>query len=99
VGLPARFIRPKVSVRKCSGRITILRPYEPSLSSDMAAAHILQHVYERAIASLHQSVVTDAVIRARIEHVCRCLNNRAGVRLLMACLLGKVDDPQVDPRK
>lgn len=27
------------------------------------------------------------------------MNNRAGVRLLMSCLLGKLDKPNVDPRK
>lgn len=56
----------------------------------MAAEHILQHVYERAIASLPQSVIQNTAIRARVEYVCRCLSNRAGVRLLMACLLGKL---------
>lgn len=35
----------------------------------------------------------------RIEYVCRCLSNRAGVRLLMACMLAKLDRPEVDPRK
>ena len=65
----------------------------------MAAEQILQHVYERAVNSLHQSFITDAAIRARIDYVCRCLSNRAGVRLLMSCLLGKLDNPQVDPRK
>jgi hypothetical protein len=65
----------------------------------MTAEHILQHVYERAIASLQQSVIQDTAVRDRVEYVCRCLSNRAGVRLLMACLLGKLDNPQVDPRK
>ena len=27
------------------------------------------------------------------------MSNRAGVRLLMSCLLGKLDKPNVDPRK
>ncbi|MBI3324261.1 MAG: restriction endonuclease, SacI family [Candidatus Omnitrophica bacterium] len=35
----------------------------------------------------------------RVEYVSRCLSNRAGVRLLMACMLAKLDRPEVDPRK
>ena len=31
--------------------------------------------------------------------MCRCPNNRSGVRLLMSCLLAKLDMPRVDPRK
>ncbi len=60
---------------------------------------ILTDVYRRANASLSKTVIKDADIRARVDFVCRCLNNRAGVRLLMACLLGKLHKPKVDPRK
>lgn len=35
----------------------------------------------------------------RIEYVARNLKNRAGVRLLMACLLAKLHRPEVDVRK
>src|SRR5207244_2818069 len=31
--------------------------------------------------------------------ICRCLGNRAGVRLLMACLLAKWHRPELDARK
>jgi len=48
---------------------------------------------------INTSVVTDSTIRERIDYVCRCTSNRAGARLLMACLLGKLDKPNVDPRK
>jgi hypothetical protein len=34
-----------------------------------------------------------------VEYVSRNLKNRAGVRLLMSCLLAKVHDPEVDVRK
>lgn len=39
------------------------------------------------------------VNRARIDGVCQSPSNRACVRLLMACLLAKLDRPDVDPRK
>ncbi len=35
----------------------------------------------------------------RLHFVCRNLQNRAGVRLLMACLLAKIHNPDVDIRK
>lgn len=65
----------------------------------MGAAQILQRIYERAIESLDTSVIKNKAIQERIDFVCRCLNNRAGVRLLMSCLLGKLDNTKVDPRK
>lgn len=36
---------------------------------------------------------------ADVEYVCRNIQNRAGVRLLMSCLLAKMDNPAVDVRK
>lgn len=60
---------------------------------------ILHSINERAAAKIAESVVNDDVIRERIEYVCRCTSNRAGVRLLMSCLLGKLHNPAVDPRK
>lgn len=65
----------------------------------MSAEEILQHVYEKAVATLTASVIEDSKIATKVDYVCRCLTNRAGVRLLMACLLGKLDNPKVDPRK
>jgi len=47
----------------------------------------------------NESLIATPEIQARIEYVCHCASNRAGVRLLMACLLGKLDRPNVDPRK
>lgn len=46
-----------------------------------------------------KSCVQNKEIRQRIEYVCQCLSNRACVRLLMACMLGKLDQPKIDPRK
>jgi len=60
---------------------------------------ILLGIYKRAVANLQNTVITDNAIRERVDYICRCMSNRAGVRLLMSCLLGKLDNPKVDPRK
>ncbi|MDR1842125.1 MAG: restriction endonuclease, SacI family [Holophagales bacterium] len=60
---------------------------------------ILHSIQRRAAQSLNTSGISDPAIQERIDYVCRCMNNRAGVRLLMSCLLGKLDKPNVDPRK
>jgi hypothetical protein len=60
---------------------------------------ILEQALARASANLSKPIARDKAIRERAEYVCRCLSNRAGVRLLMACLLAKIDRPKVDPRK
>lgn len=65
----------------------------------MGADQILQRVYEKASNTLDETVIEKEGMRTRIGYVCRCSSNRAGVRLLMACLLGKLDNPKVDPRK
>ena len=60
---------------------------------------ILKDAYDRTNAVLEKTVVSDATIQERVDYVCRCISNRAGVRLLMSCLLGKLHNPSVDPRK
>jgi hypothetical protein len=65
----------------------------------MTPEQILEGIQQRAAASLDTSVITDSAIRDRVDYVCRCMSNRAGVRLLMSCLLGRLDKPNVDPRK
>jgi hypothetical protein len=35
----------------------------------------------------------------RVEFICRCMGNRAPVRVLLTCLLAKLDNPNIDPRK
>lgn len=59
---------------------------------------ILDGLLKNASASA-ETVIGDAAMRGRVDYVCRCLSNRAGVRLLMSCLLAKLDVPSVDPRK
>ena len=60
--------------------------------------NVLEKIYKRA-SKLPSSVVKNRNIRERVDYVCRCISNRAGVRLLMSCLLGKIKNPKVDPRK
>ncbi|MCX6029504.1 MAG: DNA methyltransferase [Chloroflexi bacterium] len=60
---------------------------------------ILDQALARAAAYLSTPLVQDAQVLERTEYVCRCLRNRAGVRLLMACLLAKIARPAVDLRK
>ena len=62
-------------------------------------AAIRDRALARASAHLAKSLVRDKKVRERVEYVCRCLQNRAGVRLLMACLLAKIHRPGIDPRK
>ena len=64
----------------------------------MTPKEILETIAKKAEANLGSSVITDSAIKEKIEFVCKCLSNRAGVRLLMACMLGKLDSPTVDPR-
>jgi len=65
----------------------------------LAPMDILDQLFARASADLHKPAVSDEEILKRIDYVCRCLTNRAGVRLLMACMLAKIDRPDVDPRQ
>jgi hypothetical protein len=60
---------------------------------------ILAIGFRQASADLGQSFITDEEIRNKIEYVSSNLKNRAGVRLLMACLLAKIHKPELDIRK
>ena len=62
-------------------------------------ASILDLAYQRASGDTATPIVNDAGIVANVEYVCRNIQNRAGVRLLMACLLAKIHNPAVDVRK
>lgn len=65
----------------------------------MNPEQILNNIRCRAENLLEDSVISNQLIKERVDYVCRCMSNRAGVRLLMSCLLGKLDKPNVDPRK
>ncbi|MBF0134250.1 MAG: hypothetical protein HQL75_16900 [Magnetococcales bacterium] len=61
--------------------------------------HRLQSIHDQAWANISDSVIMDQSIRDMVDYVCRNLSNRACVRLLMSCLLGKIENPSIDPRK
>jgi DNA adenine methylase len=60
---------------------------------------LLEASLKRAQSNLSHSFIQDEKIAARVVAVVNCPNNRAGVRLLMACMLAKVHRPEIDPRK
>lgn len=60
---------------------------------------ILEASLSRAQENLGQPFVRDEEIAARVASVANCPSNRAGVRLVMACMVAKLHRPEVDPRK
>jgi DNA adenine methylase len=60
---------------------------------------LLEASLKRAQKNLGHSFIHDEEIEARIIAAVNCPGNRAGVRLLMACMLAKVHRPEIDPRK
>ena len=60
---------------------------------------ILAQIPKNATGKLESKDVTDSGIRKHLEYVCECISNRAGIRLLMSCLLANVHKKAVDPRK
>ena len=59
----------------------------------------LEQLLERAVNDPSGPIALDTDMAQRVEFVCRCPTNRAAVRFLMACLLAKIQQPEVDPRK
>jgi hypothetical protein len=62
-------------------------------------SRFLEDSFKRASSRLDRPFIADAEIAERVAAVVNCPSNRAGVRLLMACMLAKVHDSKVDPRK
>ena len=62
-------------------------------------AQILDRLYASVNGTLTASRVYYGIAAANIEYVVRCASNRAGVRLLMSCMLAKVDNSEIDPRE
>jgi len=60
---------------------------------------ILERLCAKVENAQDSPLVSDVAILERIEYVARCLTNRAGVRLLMSCMVGKIDRSHVDPRQ
>lgn len=65
--------------------------------SDPSANLVL--AYTKASQQMKQSFFKDKKLAEKVEFVCRCYSNRAGVRLLLACGLAKVHRPDIDIRK
>jgi len=65
--------------------------------SNETPEQILDRVFKKANAASSSPLVGDQAIAERIETVCRV--RHATIRFLMSCLLGKLIDPNVDPRK
>ena len=62
-------------------------------------SEFLDIAFETAMAHISESLVDTRDIAERVEFVCRNTQNRAGARLLMACLLAKIHKPEIDIRK
>ncbi len=62
------------------------------------AEEILEQSLKVVTRDLDNSHVDDAVRREQIDYICRNQQNRAGVRFLMACLLAKLHQPNLDIR-
>lgn len=60
---------------------------------------ILEQLALEASKDLNSPQIADEAIRGRVEYVASNPGNRAGVRLLLACMLAKIHRPELDPRK
>lgn len=60
---------------------------------------LLEASLKRAQKNLGHSFIHDEEIAARVVSVANCPSNRAGVRLIIACMLAKLHRPEIDPRK
>lgn len=60
---------------------------------------ILNITFARAEKRLSKPFLKEKEVLQRVEFITRNIQNRAGVRLLMSCLLAKLDHSEVDVRK
>jgi len=60
---------------------------------------ILDIAFKRALAQIGETIVKEPEIVGRVELVCKNIQNRACIRLLLACLLAKIHKQEVDIRK
>ncbi len=60
---------------------------------------ILDAALEEATGLGANSFIADGAITERIEFVCRCRANRSAARLILSCMLAKIHQPDIDPRK
>lgn len=52
---------------------------------------ILNNIYKKATSSQKHIMSENLSALENIQYICRCMSNRAGVRLLMSCMLAKLD--------
>ena len=69
------------------------------MSEPREPTEILDLAFERASAHLAKPDIDNPQVVERVKFVCRSRHNRAGIRLLMACLLAKIHEPNLDIRK
>ena len=62
-------------------------------------AAILADALQRASTVLSAAIIEDETIRERVDLICRNIRNRALSRLILACCLAKVHNPEFDVRK
>lgn len=62
-------------------------------------AEALDVALERAVGRIGQPFIDESETLVRVENVCVNVQNRACVRLLLACLTAKLSNPSVDIRK
>jgi len=62
-------------------------------------AKTLDTLLAAAAKDLSKPSIRNKEVQKKIDYVCRQLSNRACARLLMACMLAKLDRPEVDVRK
>lgn len=62
-------------------------------------SEILDNAFRRAVENPDRPLINQTAILERVETICRNTQNRAGARLLPACLLAKAHQPRVDIRK
>lgn len=61
--------------------------------------NILEHSYKIAVKHLKRPFLKDKETLEKVEFISRNIQNRAGVRLLLANLLAKIHNPKLDIRK
>ena len=59
----------------------------------------LDELFATAAKDIKALTILDAAIAKRISFVAQCLANRAGVRLVLSCMLAKIENTDFDPRE
>jgi hypothetical protein len=62
-------------------------------------ANLLEQLYKDVRSNPDKTLIDEDEIRSKVEFICHCITNKAPIRFLMACLLGKLEDPKLDIRK